>query len=51
MVAVSDTSPISNLSIIGRLASVRAEIDALRNMAGFFIAASLEIDVLGSVGE
>jgi hypothetical protein len=36
---------------MGEIASVRAEIDALRNMAGFFIAASLEIDVLRSVGE
>jgi hypothetical protein len=34
----------------GEIASVIAEIDALRNMAGF-IAASPEIDVLRSVGE
>ena len=36
---------------MGEIASVKAEIDALRNRAGFFIAASLEIDVLRSVGE
>jgi predicted nucleic acid-binding protein len=36
---------------MGEIASVRAEIDALRKRAGFFIAASLEIDVLRSVGE
>ena len=36
---------------MGEIASVKAEIDALRNRAGFFIAASLEINVLRSVGE
>ena len=36
---------------MGEIASVKAEIDALRNRAGFFIAASLEIDVLKSAGE
>ena len=36
---------------MGEIASVKAEIDALRNRAGFFIAANLEIDVLRSVGE
>jgi predicted nucleic acid-binding protein len=36
---------------MGEIASVKAEIDASRNRAGFFIAASLEIDVLRSVGE
>jgi predicted nucleic acid-binding protein len=36
---------------MGEIASVRAEIDALRNRAGFFIAPSLESEVLSSVGE
>ena len=36
---------------MGEIASVGAEIDALRNRAGFFIASSLEAEVLRSVGE
>jgi predicted nucleic acid-binding protein len=36
---------------MGEIASVQAEIAALRNRAGFFIAYSLEADVLRSVGE
>jgi hypothetical protein len=36
---------------MGEIASVQAEIAALRNRAGFFIASSLEADVLRSVGE
>jgi len=36
---------------MGETASVQAEIAALRNRAGFFIASSLEAEVLRSVGE
>jgi hypothetical protein len=36
---------------MGEIASVKSEIDALRNRAGFFIASSLETAVLRSVGE
>ena len=36
---------------MGEIASVRAEIDALRNLAGFFVATSLEACILRSVGE
>ena len=36
---------------MGEVASVKAEIDSLRNRAGFFIASSLETAVLRSVGE
>jgi hypothetical protein len=36
---------------MGEIASVRAEIDALRNRAGFFVASSLEASILRSVGE
>jgi uncharacterized protein len=36
---------------MGEIASVKAEIDSLRNRAGFFIASSLETAVLRSVGE
>jgi|SRR5450759_2450091 len=36
---------------MGEITSVKAEIDALRNRAGFFIASSLESEVLSSVGE
>jgi len=35
----------------GEIPSVKAEIDALRSRAGFFISASLEAEVLRSVGE
>jgi predicted nucleic acid-binding protein len=35
----------------GEISSVKADIDALRSCAGFFIASSLEADVLRSVGE
>jgi predicted nucleic acid-binding protein len=36
---------------MGEIASVQAEIDALRNRAGFFIASSLEAAILRSAGE
>ncbi len=36
---------------MGEIVSVRAEIDALRNRAGFFVASSLEACILRSVGE
>ncbi len=35
----------------GEVTSVKAEIEALRHRAGFFVAASLEAEVIGSAGE
>jgi len=43
MRAVSDTSPLSNLAVIGRL--------SLRTKDKFFIAAALEAQVLAVAGE
>jgi hypothetical protein len=37
--------------VLGQIDSVKAEIEALRDRAGFFIASSLEAEVLRNVGE
>jgi predicted nucleic acid-binding protein len=36
---------------MGEIGSVKAEMDALRSRAGFFMASSLEAGVLNAVGE
>jgi predicted nucleic acid-binding protein len=58
MLVVCDTSPLSNLAIIGRVELLRdqfyvlrAEIARLRREAGFFVDAALEAQVLALAGE
>ena len=71
MVVVSNTSPLSNLAIIGRLvlrfigvlgvllrakkggqvASLREEIRRLREEARFFVARTLEVELLKAAEE
>lgn len=36
---------------MGNVSSVKSEIEALRRLAGFFVAANLEEEVLRSIGE
>lgn len=47
MLVVSDTSPLSNLAIIGRLSLLQEQFSE----AGFFIDRPLELRVLAMVGE
>ena len=61
MLAVSSTSPISNLAFIARelihakfagwIPNVRDEIKRLRADAGFFVDANVERFILSQVGE
>jgi predicted nucleic acid-binding protein len=62
MLVASDTSPISNLAVIGRLGllraklegaipSLKAELETLRDRARFFVARHLEERILQSARE
>ena len=51
MLAVSDTSPLSNLAIIGLLPSLKPELKRLRDEAGFFIDHEIERFILSEAGE
>ena len=37
--------------VMGSVSSVKSEIEALRRLAGFFVGANLEEEVLRSIGE
>jgi predicted nucleic acid-binding protein len=61
MVVVSNTSPISNLAIVGRLALLRDQFgtvlvpsavrQGLRKEARFFVARPLERELIAAAGE